>query len=90
MGTLTLTATAPGQGSYETSGANIFILDGLTGEPRGTKTGKYFVVGDLVMLTGERAPGTKTALTWAANLSRGGRTITLNNFGSVTVVLKKQ
>ena len=47
MGTLTLTATAPGQGSYETSGANIFILDGLTGEPRGTKTGKYFVVGDL-------------------------------------------
>ena len=57
MGTLTLTATAPGQGSYETSGANIFILDGLTGEPRGTKTGKYFVVGDTVMLTGERAPG---------------------------------
>ena len=89
-GTLTLTATAPGQGSYETSGANIFILDGLTGEPRGTKTGKYFVVGDLVMLTGEREPGTKTAATWAAYLSRSGRTITLNNFGSVTVVLKKQ
>lgn len=90
MGTLALTETAPGQGRYETSGPNIFLFDGLTGEPRGTKTGKYFVVGDLVMLTGEREPGIKSAATWAAHLASGGGTITLNNFGSVTVVLKKQ
>jgi hypothetical protein len=89
-GTLQLTQTAPGRGSYETSGANVFILDGLPGPPRGTKTGKYFVIGDLLMMTGEREPGVKTAYVWAAHLADGGRTITLNNFGSVTVVLTKQ
>jgi len=90
MGTLTLTEAAPGQGSYETSDANIFILDGLTGPPTGTRTGKYFVVGDLVMMTGEISAGHKGAYTWLARLADGGRTLTLSNFGSVIVVLTRQ
>jgi hypothetical protein len=90
MGTVTLTETAPGQGSYQTSGANIFILDGLTGPPTGTRTGKYFVVGDLVLLTGEISPGHKGGYTWLARLADGGRTLTLSNFGSVVVVLTRQ
>jgi hypothetical protein len=90
MGTVTLTETAPGQGSYETSGANIFILDGLTGPPQGTRSGKYFIVGDLVLLTGESAPGHKVGLTWLARLADGGRRLTLSNFGAVVLVLTRQ
>jgi hypothetical protein len=90
MGTLTLTETAPGQGSYETSGANIFILDGLAGPPTGTRTGKYFVVGDLVLLTGELGAGHKVGTTWLARLSNAGHTLTLNNFGALVVVLTRQ
>src|SRR5262249_50285045 len=50
MGTLTVTETAPGQGTYETSGPNILILDGIAGAPTGTRTGSYFIVGDLVLV----------------------------------------
>lgn len=90
MGTLTITETAPGQGSYETSGANILILDGLTGTPTGTRTGKYFVVGDLVILSGEISSGHKVGYTWLARLADGGHTLTLSNFGAVVLVLTKQ
>jgi len=49
-----LTETAPGEGTYETSVANAFILDGLAGPPMGTRTGRYFLVGGLLMMTGQR------------------------------------
>jgi hypothetical protein len=88
-GTVTLTETAPGQGSYQTSGANVFVLDGLAGPPTGTQVGKYFLLEGLVSFTGEVSPGTKTATTWHASLSHGGRTLTLNNFGAVTLVLTR-
>ena len=79
MGTLTLTETAPGQGSYETSGPNIFILDGLAGPPTGTRTGKYFVVGDMVLMTGEIGGGPQVGTLGWRVLADGGRTLTLNN-----------
>ena len=90
-GTLTLTETAPGEGTYETSVANIFILDGLVGPPMGTRTGRYYLVGGLLMMTGQRSATAtdKTAYTWSMHVSDAGRTISLNNFGSVTVVLTK-
>ena len=86
-----MTETAPGEGTYETSVANAFILDGLAGPPMGTRTGRYFLVGGLLMMTGQRTatPTDKTALTWSVHVSDAGRTISLNNFGSVTVVLTK-
>ena len=66
MGTLTLTETAPGRGSYETSGDNIFILDGLSGPPTGTRTGKYFVVGDFGGDHGRANPGDQERPSWFA------------------------
>jgi hypothetical protein len=90
LGTLTLTETAAGQGSYETSGANIFLLDGLTGAPGGTRVGKYFVVDDLVLVTGEVPVGNKSGMTWLARLADGGRRLTLSNFGAVVLVMTRQ
>src|SRR5262245_11972490 len=90
MGTLTVTETAPGQGSYETSGPNILILDGIAGAPQGTRTGRYFIVGDLVLVTGEPSPGFKSGYTWLARLADGGRTLALSNFGGVLLVLTRQ
>lgn len=90
MGTLKFTESAPGRGSYETSEKNFFMTGWPFGELPGTKTGKYFIVGNLVTMTGDRVAGGKSAYTWMAHLANAGRTITLSNFGSVTVVLKKQ
>lgn len=89
MGTVTFTESAPGQGSYETSGANIFILDGLAGPPAGTQTGKYFLIGDWLLITGQLS-GTPLGYTWLAHLSAAGRTMTLNNAGAVVLVLNRQ
>lgn len=89
MGTVTFTESAPGQGSYQTSGANVFMLDGLTGPPTGTQTGKYFLVGDWLLMTGQ-VSGNKAGYTWLARLSAAGKTITLNNAGAVVLVLTRQ
>jgi hypothetical protein len=89
MGTVTFVEASPGQGSYETSGANVFMLDGLAGPPTGTRTGKYFLVGDWLLMTGQ-VSSTKTGYTWLARLSDFGQTMTLNNAGAVVLVLSKQ
>lgn len=89
MGTVTLTETAPGQGSYETSGPNVFIDDGLVGPPTGTRTGKYFVVGNMVLMTGELGGGHKIGTHWFAYLAGGGRTLILANGGEVVVLTKQ-
>jgi hypothetical protein len=89
MGTVTLTETAAGRGSYQTSGNNVLIKDGIFEQPTAKHTGKYFVVGDVVVITGERTPGTKSGQIWFARLADGGHTLTLND-GTVFVVLTKQ
>jgi hypothetical protein len=89
MGTVTFTESAPGQGSYETSGANVFMLDGLFGPPAGTQTGKYFLVGDWLLMTGQ-VSGTNSGYTWLAHLSAAGHTMTLNNAGAVVLALSRQ
>jgi hypothetical protein len=89
MGTVTFTESAPGQGSYETSGANVFMLDGLFGPATGTQTGKYFLVGDWLLMTGQ-VSGNNSGYTWLARLSAAGQTMTLNNAGAVVLALSKQ
>jgi hypothetical protein len=89
MGSVTFTETAPGQGTYETTAANVFMLDGLYGAATGTRTGKYFLVGDWLLMTGQLG-SVNSGLTWLARLSDAGQTITLNNAGAVVLVLSKQ
>ena len=67
MGTVTFTESAPGQGSYETSAANVFMLDGLFGPATGTQTGKYFLVGDWLLMTGQ-VSGNNSGYTWLARI----------------------
>jgi hypothetical protein len=90
FGTVTFTETAPGQGTYQTSDANVFMLDGVLGTNQGLMhTGLYFIYGDTMIITGETAPGHKGVSNWPVHLSNAGGTMTLVG-GSVVLVLTKQ
>ena len=88
-GTVTFTETAPGQGTYTTSGANVLLKSGLFGLPANhAPSGKYFIVGNALVITGRQSTNPPEGLTWRLTVGDSGSTMSLDD-GAAFLVLTK-